>query len=170
LAPGDGVSSSAGALANLVPRLHSRRDDRGAEILPRLPRSRLIGREATGARGNGRTPWEWGLPQTDVGVPVIRPSRGPGVIHAGLGAHRPTIWVSDLDSAPTPHPAAAWQVCLAHPRRDGPFARAAGDTVFAPRRQRGLRRACAIHTRRDTRAASPLSQSRGDLRRRVDRG
>ena len=164
-----GVPISEGALANLVRRVKTRLDDRVAEILTRLRRSRLIGSDETGARVNGRTQWEWVLQNTEVCVPVIRPSRGHGVIHEVLGDHRPTIWVSDLYSAQKHHPAEAWQVCLAHQLRDCQFALEAGDRVFAPRMKRVLRRAFAIHKRRDTLAASTLYQYRCDLRRRVDR-
>jgi transposase len=163
------VPISEGALANLFQRVKTRLDDRVEEILTRLRRSRLICSDETGARVNGLTPWEWVFQNPDVCVHVIRPSRGHGVIHEVLGQHRPTIWVSDLYSAQTQHPAEAWQVCLAHQVRDCQFALEAGDTVFAPRMKRILLRAFAIHKRRDTLAASTLSQYRCDLRRRVAR-
>ena len=164
-----GVSISEGALANLFQRVKSRLDDRVEEILTRLRSSRLICSDETGARVHGRTQWEWVFQNTEVCVHVIRPSRGHGVIHEVLGDHRPTIWVSDLYSAQKHHPAEAWQVCLAHQLRDCQFALEAGDTVFAPRMQRVLLRAFAIHKRRDALAASTLYQYRCDLRRRVDR-
>jgi transposase len=164
-----GVPISEGALANLFRRVNTRLDDRVAEILTRLRRSRLICSDETGARVNGRTQWEWVFQNTEVCVHVIRPSRGHGVIHEVLGDHRPTIWVSDLYSAQKHHPAEAWQVCLAHQLRDCQFALEAGDTVFAPRMKRILLRAFAIHKRRDTLAATTLYQYRCDLRRRVDR-
>ena len=163
-----GVPISEGALANLFRRVKTRLDDRVAEILTRLRRSRLICSDETGARINGRTQWEWVFQHTEVCVHVIRPSRGHGVIREVLGAHRPTIWVSDLYSAQQHHPAETWQVCLAHQLRDCQFALEAGDTVFAPRMKRVLLRAFAIHKRRDTLAASTLYQYRCDLRRRVD--
>jgi transposase len=45
----------------------------------------------------------------------------------------------------------------------------AGDAVFAPRMQAVCLRAFALHQRRDTLAASPLSQERCDVQRRVAR-
>jgi transposase len=102
-------------------------------------------------------------------IHVIRPSRGQGVIQEVLGAHRPTIWVSDLYSAQQHHPAEDWQVCLAHQVRDCQFALDAGDTRFAPRMKAVFLRAFAIHKRRDTLAASTLYQYRCDLQRRVHR-
>jgi transposase len=164
-----GVSISEGALANLFQRVHTRLDDRVEEILTRLRSSRLICSDETGARVNGRTPWEWVFQNAEVCVHVIRPSRGHGVIRDILGDHRPTIWVSDLYSAQRHHPAEDWQVCLAHQLRDCQFALEAGDTVFAPRMKAILLRAFSIHQRRDTLAASTLYQYRGDLQRRVDR-
>jgi transposase len=106
-----GVPISEGALANLFQRVHTRLDGRVEEILTRLRSSRLLGSDETGARVNGRTPWEWVFQHTEVCVPVIRPSRGHGVIPEVLGDHRPTIWVSDRSSAQQHHPAEPWQVC-----------------------------------------------------------
>jgi transposase len=164
-----GVSISEGALANLFQRVKTRLDDRVAEILTRLRSSRLVCSDETGARVNGRTPWEWVFQNAEVCVHVIRPSRGHGVIQEILGDHRPTIWVSDLYSAQKHHPAEQWQVCLAHQLRDCQFACEAGDTVFAPRMKAVLLRAFAIHKRCDALAASTLYQYRCDLQRRVDR-
>jgi len=103
-----------GALANLFRRVNSRLAPRVEEMLTRLRRRRLIGRDETGARVNGCTPWEWVLQPTEVCVQVIRPSRSQRVIQAVLGDHRPTVWVSDRYSAQRNHPAEPWQVCLAH--------------------------------------------------------
>jgi transposase len=164
-----GVPLSEGALENLFRRVHTRLDDRVEEILTRVRSSRLIGSDETGARVNGRTPWAWGVQHTAVCVPVMRPSRGHGVIQELLGDHRPTLWVSALYRAQKPHPAAPWQVCLAHQLRDCQCAIEAGDTVFAPRRKAVFRRAFAIHTRRDAIVASTVSQYRCDLKRRVRR-
>jgi len=164
-----GVSISAGALANLFQRVNLRLDDRVAEMLTRLRSSRLSCSDETGARVNGRTPWEGVFQHAEVGVPVMRPSRGHGVIREILGDHRPTRWVSDLSSAQRHHPAEDWQVCVAHPLRDCQVALEAGDTVFAPRMKAVLLWAFAIHKRRDTLAASTLYQYRGDLQRRVNR-
>jgi transposase len=164
-----GVPISEGALAHLFRRVKSRLDGRVEEILTRLRSSRLIGSDETGARVNGRTQWEWVFQNAEVCVHVIRPSRGHGVIHETLGDHRPTIWVSDLYSAQKNHPAEQWQVCWAHQLRDCQFALEAGDTVFAPRMKAVLRRAFAIHKRRDTLATSTRYQYRCDLQRRVDR-
>jgi transposase len=151
-----GVPLSEGALANLFRRVHTRLDDRVEEILTRLRSSRLIGSDETGARINGRTPWEGVFQHTAVCGHVMCPSRGHGVIQEILGDHRPTLGVSDLYSAPKPHPAEQWQVCLAHQLRDCQFALEAGDTVFAPRRKAVCLRAFAIHTRRDAIVASTL--------------
>jgi transposase len=164
-----GVPISEGALANLFQRVKHRLDHRVAEILTRLRSSRLIGSDETSARVNGQQQWEWVFQNAEVCIHVIRPSRGQGVIQEVLGAHRPTIWVSDLYSAQRKHPAEDWQVCLAHQLRDCQFALEAGDTVFAPCMKAVLLRAFAIHKRRDTLAASTLYQYRCDLSRRLDR-
>jgi transposase len=164
-----GLGISQGGLANLFQVVKGRLDHRVAEILTRLRSSRLICSDETSARVNGRQQWEWVFQNTEVCIHVIRPSRGQGVIQEVLGAHRPTVGVSDLYSAQKNHPAEQWQVCLAHQLRDCQFALEAGDTVFAPRMKAVLLRAFAIHHRRDTLAASTLYQYRCDLRRRVHR-
>ena len=159
-----------GALANLFRRVNTRLDDRVAASLTRLRSSRLVGSDATGARVNGRTQGEGVFQNAAVCVPVIRPSRGHGVMQEILGDHRPTIWVSDLYRAQKNHPAAQGQVCWAHQVRECQFACEAGDTVFAPRMKAVRLRAFAMHKRRDPLATSPRYQCRGDLQRRVDRG
>jgi transposase len=169
VAPVYGVPLSKGALTHRCRRVNSRLDDRGAAILTRPRSSRLIERDATGAWVNGQTPGAWVFQPAEVWRPVIRPSRGHGVIHAILDAPRPTIGVSDLSRAQKHHPAEPWPVCGAHQWQDGPFAVEAGDTVGAPRLTAVLLRAFAIPQRRDTLAASTRSQSRGALQRRVDR-
>jgi transposase len=164
-----GLDISEGGLANLFQRVKGRLDQRVADILTRLRSSRLICSDETSARVNGQQQWEWVFQNAEVCIPVIRPSRGQGVIHEVLGTHRPTIWVSDLYSAQQHHPAEDWQVCLAHQVRDCQFAIDAGDAVFAPRMKALFLRAFAIHKRRDTLAASTLYQYRCDLQRRVHR-
>jgi len=164
-----GLGISEGGLANLFQAVKGRLDDRVAEILTRLRSSRLICSDETSARVNGQQQWEWVFQNAAVCIHVIRPSRGQGVIQEVLGAHRPTIWVSDLYSAQQNHPAEDWQVCLAHQVRDCQFAIDTGDAVFAPRMKAVFLRAFAIHKRRDTLAASTLYQYRGDLQRRVTR-
>jgi transposase len=164
-----GLDISEGGLANLFQVVKGRLDHRVAEILTRLRSSRLIGSDETSARVNGQQQWEWVFQNAEVCIHVIRPSRGQGVIQEVLGAHRPTIWVSDLYSAQKKHPAEDWQVCLAHQLRDCQFGLEAGDTVFSPRMKAVFLRAFAIHKRRDTLAASTLYQYQCDLRRRVTR-
>ena len=162
-------AKSEGGLATLVQVVKGRLAHRVAEILTRLRSSRVIGSDETSARVHGQQQWEWVFQNAEVCIQVIRPSRGQGVIQEVLGAHRPTIWVSDLYSAQKNHPAAQWQGCLAHQVRDWQWASDAGDEVFAPRMKAVFLRAFAIHKRRDTLAASTLYQYRCDLKRRVQR-
>jgi transposase len=166
---GSGVPLREAALANLCPRGKPRVEHRGAAIRTRWRRRRLRGRDATSARVTGQPPWAWGGQHAAGCSHVSRPRRGPGVLQDVLGAHRPTIWGSDLSRAQTKPPADAWPGCWAHQRRAGPLALEAGDPGCAPGMQAGLLRALAIYTRRALLAASPLSQDRGALSRRLDR-
>ena len=88
-----------------------RADQRVAEIITWFRSNRLICRDETSARVNGRQKWAWVFPNTEVCMRVIRPSRGLGVHPTVLAARRPTIWVSDLSSAQQNHPAEPSQVC-----------------------------------------------------------
>ena len=96
-----------------------------------MRQAKLICSDETSARVNGQNQWEWVFQNPDICLHVIRPSRGAGVISEVLGEHRPQLWVSDLFSAQKNHPAAQWQVCLAHQLRDCQYAIDAGDRIFA---------------------------------------
>ena len=95
--------------------------------------ARTVGSTASdGVRVDGRGCWNWVFQSDAVVVHVVRRSRGAGAAAEVMAGHRPAIWVSDLYGAQRGH-AAAWQICLAHQRRDCSFAVEAGDAVFAPR-------------------------------------
>ena len=105
------LSSSEGALANLFQAVKARLDHRVVESRTRLRRSRLMCRDETRARVNGRNQGEWVFQNAEVCLHVLLPRRGHGVIQEVLGGHRPRVWVSDLSRAQKQHPAAQWQVC-----------------------------------------------------------
>jgi len=159
-----GLSISEGALANLFEkRVGSRLADRTQEILERLRSSRLVMSDETSARVEGRNQWEWVFQNAEVCVHVIRPSRGHGVIDEVMDGHRPEVWVSDLYSAQGKHPAAHWQLCLAHQLRDVAYAIESGDEIFAPRMKRVLLRGFALEKQRDRLKESVFARYRRDL-------
>ena len=90
LGAGVWVAIREGALAYLCPWVNSRLDHRGEEILTRRRSRRLIGRDATGARVHGHTPWQGVFQHAAVCMPVRRPRRG----HEVLGDHRPMVGVA----------------------------------------------------------------------------
>ena len=94
-----GLKISEGAIANLLEKVKTSLDDQGTQILHRLRRAKLICSDETSARVNGQNQWEWVFQNQDVGLHVIRPSRGTGVINEVLGELRPDIWVSDFSRA-----------------------------------------------------------------------
>lgn len=161
------LSISEGALSNLLERVQRQLTEPMDEIQAHLQQSRLICSDETSARVKGKTEWEWVFQNEDVCFHVMCATRGASVIYDVLGDHRPEVWVSDLFSAQKSHPAARWQVCLAHQLRDCQFAIDAGDTVFAPVMKRLLLRALSIHKRRESLAPSTLYQYRLDIRRRL---
>jgi transposase len=125
------------------------------KIVERLRSDRLVGRDETGVRVNGKNQWEWVFQNDQVCLPVIRPSRGKTVIDSVMAGHQPQIWVSDLFSAQATHPAQQWHVCLAHQLRDCQYAMDAGDELLAPRMKRLFLKAIALQ-RRHTLAASTV--------------
>lgn len=163
------LSISEGALANLLGRVHRQLSEPMDEIQAHLQQSRLICSDETSARVKGHTEWEWVFQNEDVCFHVVCATRGASVIYDVLGDHQPEVWVSDLFSAQKSHPAAQWQVCLAHQLRDCQFAIDAGDTVFSPVMKRLFLRALSIHKRRDSLAPSTLYQYRLDIKRRLRR-
>ncbi|HEX9867051.1 MAG TPA: hypothetical protein VGC99_00400, partial [Candidatus Tectomicrobia bacterium] len=148
VAQGSGVPRRAGALATLCHGVKARLDPRREELLRRLRSRRVRGRDETSARVHGRNQWAWVCQHDAVGIQVLRPSRGRGVLQEGLGDQRPPGWGSDLYRAQTHHPAEPWPVWLAPQRRAGQVAIAAGDAIVAPRLQAVLRRALTIQKRR----------------------
>jgi transposase len=162
-----GLTISEGALANLFQRAARRFDPATQAILERLRRSRLVCRDETSVRVNGRNQWERVFQNDEVCLHLIRPSRAAGGIDEALAGHRPQVRVSNRYSSQKNHPARDWQVCLAHQLRDCQLAIDAGDTLFAPRMKAILLRAVVIHKRRDRLADSTQSQYRCDLNRRV---
>jgi transposase len=100
----------------------------------------------------------------DVVIYVIRNSRAARVVADVLDGHRPSIWVSDLDSAQQGH-ADLWQICLAPQLRDCQYAIEAGDEIFAPRMKTLLLRAVVLARRRMELAES----TRRSYQRRLDR-
>jgi transposase len=153
-----GLAISEGAIANLLQRVRGQLATPVAAITQRLRSARLVSSDETGARVAGKNQWEWVFQNAQVCLHVIRPSRGKKVIDAVMAGHRPDVWVSDLFSAQKAHPAAQWQVCLAHQLRDCQYAIDAGDDLFAPRMKRLLLRAIALQRRRHRLAPSTVKQ------------
>ncbi len=142
-----GLEISEGAIANVLSRVKGQLQSEVDGILARLRRSRLVGSDETSARVNGKNQWEWVFQNEDVCFHIIRPSRGSDVITEVMADHRPQVWVSDLFSAQKTHPAASWQVCLAHQLRDCQYGIDAGDAIFSTRMKRLLLRALVLQKR-----------------------
>lgn len=164
-----GLEMSEGAIANLLARVKAKLESEVDGIVQRLRSERVVCSDETSARVNGKNQWEWVFQTEQVCVHVIRPSRGAQVISEVMAGHRPQIWVSDLFSAQKNHPAAQWQVCLAHQLRDCQYGMDAGDKIFSPVMKRMLLRALILHRRWDSLAESTQIEYRSRLRRDLDR-
>ena len=159
---------SEGALANLFLSTKEEIAPDVERILKRLQQSRLVASDETSARVSGTNQWEWVFQNDDVCLHVIRPSRGGDVINEVMQEHQPEIWISDLFSSQTSHPAKAWQVCLAHQLRDCQYAIDAGDKRFARRMKNILIRAFIIHNKRHSLTDLTLSLYRRNLFKRLE--
>ena len=158
-----GLGTSEGALDAAFQRGKARFDAETAAILARLRRARVVGSDETGVRVDGHSCWNWVFQNAAVVIPVVRRSRGAGIVAEVMAGHRPAVWVSDLYSAQRGH-AAAWRIGLAHQRRDCRFAIQAGDTIFAPRLKALLLRAVVLARRHRGLAES----TRREYRRRLE--
>jgi len=158
---------SEGGLAKLFKRVNNRLEPEVEKILTRLRSSRIVCSDETSARVNGKNEWEWVFQNDKVCFHIIRPSRGQQVIAEVMNGNKPEIWVSDLFSSQSNHPAEKWQVCLAHQLRDCQYAIEAGDELFATQMKMLLLRAFVIHKRRIQLKESTLYQYRCDLKRRL---
>ncbi|WP_425214226.1 IS66 family transposase [Tumidithrix helvetica] len=142
-----GLDISEGAIANLLSRVKGQLEPEVENIVEAVRNSRLVCSDETSARVNGKNAWEWVFQNEQVCFHIIRPSRGGDVIVEVMGEHQPEVWVSDLFSAQKTHPAAEWQVCLAHQLRDCQYGIDAGDEVFSGRMKKLLLRAFSLHRR-----------------------
>jgi transposase len=142
-----GLKISEGAIANLLSRVKGQLEPEVENIVEAVRSSRLVCSDETSARVNGKNEWEWVFQNEQVCFHIIRPSRGGDVIAGVMGEHQPEVWVSDLFSAQKTHPAAEWQVCLAHQLRDCQYGIEAGDEVFSGRMKKLLLRAFSLHRR-----------------------
>lgn len=163
-----GLEISQGAIANLLKRVKGQLESEVDRILQTLRSSRLVCSDETSARVDGKNQWEWVFQNDQVCFHIIRPSRGSEVIVEVMAGHCPEVWVSDLFSAQKTHPAAAWQVCLAHQLRDCQYGIDAGDEVFSSRMKRVLLRAFVLQRRWSALAESTRYQYRCRLSRELE--
>ncbi|MDE2135333.1 MAG: transposase [Alphaproteobacteria bacterium] len=112
--------------------------------------------DETSIRVGKKTWWTCVFHHQDSAAFLIVPSRGKDVVEGFLGSHRPDYWVSDRLAAQVGWATKEHQVCLAHLIRDAQYAIDDGDSLFAPKLQELLRRACAIGRRRTQLADATL--------------
>jgi transposase len=163
-----GLEISEGGIANLLTRVKGQLETEVENILKAVRSSRLVCSDETSARVNGKNEWEWVFQNEQVCFHVIRPSRGGDVIKEVMENHQPEVWVSDLYSAQSTHPAKQWQVCLAHQLRDCQYGIDAGDAIFSGRMKKLLLRAFVLQRRWNDLAESTRYQYRCRLYRDLE--
>ena len=163
-----GLEISEGAIANLLTRVKVQLESEVENILQGIRSARLVCSDETSARVNGKNQWEWVFQNDEVCFHIIRPSRGGDVIQEVMREHQPEVWVSDLYSSQKTHPAAAWQVCLAHQLRDCQYGIEAGDEIFSGRMKKLLLRSLILRKRWHDLAESTCYQYRCRLDRDLE--
>ncbi|MBV8772235.1 MAG: IS66 family transposase [Deltaproteobacteria bacterium] len=151
-----GVEISEGALVNILNDSRPAFAHQASVIRARLLSSTILQSDETSVRVGKRTWWTWVFHHGAECCFVIRPSRGKNVVAAFLGEIRPDFWVSDRLAAQMGWAKTNNQVCLAHLIREARYAIDAGDTSFAPKLLKLLRRACSIAGGRDRLADTTL--------------
>ena len=142
-----GLTISEGGIANVLSRVKTKLAPEVEGILGVLRTAAWVWGAETSARVDGKNQWEWVFQNDQLCLHVIRPSRGADVITEVMGNHQPDVWVSDLYSAQKTHPAAQWQVCLAHQLRDCQYGIDAGDQIFSARMTAVILRSFVIKQR-----------------------
>ena len=130
-----GLSISEGGISYLLQRSKAQLEASVSEIVSRLRMAQQVYSDETSARVSGQTQWEWVFQNADLCYHKIASSLGACVIEEVMSGHQPEVWISDLFSAQSKHPAHQWQVCLANQLRDCQYAIEQGDDIIAPKFQ-----------------------------------
>lgn len=130
-----GLHLSEGAVAHHLRQSAERLAPQAEAIKQQVRASPVIGSDETTAHVNGRTRWQWVFQTPEASYHTIQPTRGAVTLREVLADGVPEVWVSDLYPGQLTHPAARFQVCLAHQLRDLQYARDCGDRARPERRQ-----------------------------------
>jgi transposase len=154
-----GLKLGIGTLVNIVNRAQERLQQGADAIQQRVQHAAVIGSDETGIRVDGQNQWQWVFQTPQWAYYTIRPSRATQVITDVMAQAQPQVWVSDVYSAQMNHPAAHYQICLAHQLRDLQYAVDTQNCDWARQMQSLLRRAIHLYNQRDD-----LTRRRFDLR------
>lgn len=153
-----GLQLGEGSLVNIVQRAKSRLKQAAEAILEQVRQASVVGSDETTARVEGVNYWQWVFQTPQLAYYVIQPSRSAQVIADVMGTAQPEVWVSDVLSSQMTHPAANYQICLAHQLRDLQYLIDTHACDWAKQMQRVFRRAIHLHKLRDS-----LSQHQFEL-------
>jgi transposase len=110
-----GLILSAGAIANALARLADRARPAYAAIAAAVRGSPVQGSDETRARVKGQYRCHGVFQTEQASCHLIATTKGAAVIDDLLAGAEPEGWISDLAPAHLGAPAAAQQLCLAHP-------------------------------------------------------
>lgn len=153
-----GLHLREGTLVNIVERSKKRLKQAAHAIREQVKQAQVLGSDETTARVDGLSYWQWVFQTPKLAYYVIEPSRSAQVIADVMGDAQPEVWVSDVLSSQMCHPAAAYQICLAHQIRDLQYLIDSHQCEWAAQMQALCRRAIHLHKLRDK-----LSRKRFEL-------
>jgi len=164
-----GLKLGIGTLVNIVARAQVALKQAANDIRQRLHAATVIGSDETGVRVAGINHWQWVFQTANLAYYVIRPSRGAHVIRDVLGAAQPQVWVSDGLSSQMCHPAAQYQLCLAHQVRELQYQIDNQNCEWAAAVQALFYQAMTVGKQRDQLPVAVYQQRVTQLNQQVDR-
>jgi transposase len=161
-----GLTLSQGGLMNLLRRAQGRFVEGREAAVSALRRAQVVACDETGVRIEGCNAYHWAFRSDAAVVHHAAPTRGAVVVHAMMGGHRPSVWLSDRYTAQQGH-GVQHQTCLAHLARDVAYAVEVSEDPVPLRLQLWLGSVFSLAERVTDLAAATLSAKRRALERRL---
>ncbi len=161
-----GLTLSQGGLMNLLRRAQGRFVEGREAAVSALRRAQVVACDETSVRIEGCNAYHWAFRSDAAVVHHAAPTRGAVVVHAMMGGHRPSVWLSDRYTAQQGH-GERHQTCLAHLARDVAYAVEVSDDPVPLRLQLWLGSVFSLAERVTDLAAATLSAKRRALERRL---
>jgi transposase len=163
-----GLEISRGALVNGVKRAENHLKRAAAAIHHQIKQATVVGSDETTARVAGVNYWQWVFQTPQLAYHVIRPSRSAQVVREVMDGAQPAVWLSDVLSSQMCHPAADYQICLAHQVRDLQYAIDTHHCSWAQQVQSLFYEAMRLHRQRHDLDVVTFNSRSQDYKTRLD--